>query len=30
MGPGNEFDDVLLWVPIHLVMHRLIVAGRLP
>ena len=28
--PGNAFDDVLLWVPIHLVTHRLIVAGRLP
>lgn len=27
---GSEFDDVLLWVPIHLVTHRLIVAGRLP
>jgi len=26
----NAFDDVLLWVPIHLVTHRLIVAGRLP
>jgi type II secretory pathway pseudopilin PulG len=24
------FDDVLLWVPIHLVAHRLIAAGRLP
>jgi type II secretory pathway pseudopilin PulG len=29
-APGLEFDDVLLWVPIHLVTHRLIVAGRLP
>jgi hypothetical protein len=27
---GSEFDDVLLWVPIHLVTHRLLVAGRLP
>jgi hypothetical protein len=27
---GLEFDDVLLWVPIHLVTHRLIAAGRLP
>lgn len=27
---GEPFDDVLLWVPIHLVAHRLIVAGRLP
>jgi len=30
MAPGLEFDDVLLWVPIHLVAHRLIAAGRLP
>jgi len=30
MAPGLEFDDVLLWVPIHLVTHRLIAAGRLP
>ena len=30
IASGNEFDDVLLWVPIHLVTHRLIVAGRLP
>lgn len=29
-APGNAFDDVLLWEPIHLVTHRLIVAGRLP
>jgi len=29
-APGDAFDDVLLWVPIHLVAHRLIVAGRLP
>jgi len=29
-APGSEFDDVLLWVPIHLVTHRLIAAGRLP
>jgi type II secretory pathway pseudopilin PulG len=29
-APGDAFDDVLLWVPIHLVTHRLIVAGRLP
>jgi type II secretory pathway pseudopilin PulG len=28
--PGDAFDDVLLWVPIHLVTHRLLVAGRLP
>ena len=30
LAAGSEFDDVLLWVPIHLVTHRLIVAGRLP
>ncbi len=29
-GAGDTFDDVLLWEPIHLVIHRLIVAGRLP
>lgn len=29
-APGHEFDDVLLWVPIHLVAHRLLMAGRLP
>lgn len=28
--PDRPFDDVLLWVPIHLVAHRLIAAGRLP
>ncbi|HXZ50273.1 MAG TPA: type II secretion system protein [Usitatibacter sp.] len=28
--PGNAFDDMLLWEPIHLLTHRLIVAGRLP
>ena len=30
LARGDEFDDVLLWVPIHLVAHRLLVAGRLP
>jgi prepilin-type N-terminal cleavage/methylation domain-containing protein len=30
LAPGREFDDVLLWTPIHLVTHRLIAAGRLP
>lgn len=30
LAPDNAFDDLLLWVPIHLVAHRLIVAGRLP
>jgi prepilin-type N-terminal cleavage/methylation domain-containing protein len=27
---GREFDDVVQWVPIHLVVNRLVVAGRLP
>lgn len=27
---GREFDDVLLWVPIHAVINRLVTAGRLP
>lgn len=30
MVAGNEFDDVLLWVPVHLVVNRLLTAGRLP
>jgi prepilin-type N-terminal cleavage/methylation domain-containing protein len=29
-APGREFDDVLEWVPIHLVINRLVLAGRLP
>jgi prepilin-type N-terminal cleavage/methylation domain-containing protein len=29
-APGREFDDQLLWVPIHLVVSRLMSAGRLP
>ncbi len=29
-GGGRDFDDVLVWMPVHLVSHRLIVAGRLP
>ena len=28
--PGDEFDDLLQWVPIHLVVHRMLGAGRLP
>jgi prepilin-type N-terminal cleavage/methylation domain-containing protein len=28
--PGSEFDDVVQWVPIHAVINRLVVAGRLP
>jgi len=27
---GNEFDDMVHWVAVHLVVNRLIVAGRLP
>ncbi len=27
---GAAFDDLVLWAPIHLVTHRLLVAGRLP
>lgn len=27
---GGAFDDLVLWVPIHLVAHRLLAAGRLP
>lgn len=29
-APGNAFDDVLHWVPVHLVASRLLAAGRLP
>jgi type II secretory pathway pseudopilin PulG len=29
-APGNEFDDMVSWVPVHLVVNRLILAGRLP
>jgi hypothetical protein len=29
-APGNEFDDLVQWVPVHLVVNRLLVAGRLP
>lgn len=27
---GAEFDDLVHWVPVHLVVNRLLVAGRLP
>ena len=27
---GREYDDLLLWVPVHLVVNRLLAAGRLP
>ncbi len=30
VGGENAFDDLVHWVPIHLVVNRLIVAGRLP
>ena len=29
-APGSEFDDLVQWVPVHLVVNRLLVAGRLP
>jgi type II secretory pathway pseudopilin PulG len=29
-GGNAAFDDVIQWVPVHLVVHRLISAGRLP
>jgi prepilin-type N-terminal cleavage/methylation domain-containing protein len=28
--PGNEFDDILQWAAIHLVVNRMVLAGRLP
>ena len=27
---GNEFDDVVSWAPVHLVINRLLAAGQLP
>lgn len=30
MADASEFDDIVRWVPVHLVVNRLIVAGRLP
>jgi len=30
IATGNEFDDLVHWVPVHLVVNRLLVAGRLP
>lgn len=30
LAAGEEFDDVLRWVPVHLVVNRLLLAGRLP
>ena len=29
-APGREFDDVVQWASVHLVVHRLLSAGRLP
>jgi type II secretory pathway pseudopilin PulG len=29
-GGNAAFDDVIQWVPVHLVVHRLLTAGRLP
>ena len=29
-APGNEYDDIVHWVPVHLVVNRLLIAGRLP
>jgi type II secretory pathway pseudopilin PulG len=28
--PARPFDDLLQWAPVHLVVHRLLAAGRLP
>ena len=28
--PGNEFDDLVAWTPVHLVVSRLLAAGLLP
>ena len=30
LGPDNAFDDILAWVSVSLLIHRQIVAGRLP
>lgn len=30
MAAGQEYDDLLVWVPVHLVVNRLLTAGRLP
>lgn len=29
-APGNEFDDIVAWTPVHLVVSRLLSAGLLP
>ena len=28
--PGDEFDDIVQWVAVHLVVNRMVLAGRLP
>jgi prepilin-type N-terminal cleavage/methylation domain-containing protein len=28
--PRNPFDDLVQWTPVHLVVHRMLAAGRLP
>jgi len=28
--PRNPFDDVVQWAPVHMVVHRMLTAGRLP
>ena len=28
--PGREFDDIVQWVAIHLVINRMVLAGRMP
>jgi type II secretory pathway pseudopilin PulG len=30
MAGNAEFDDIIQWVPVHLVVNRLLMAGRLP
>ena len=30
IDPRDEFDDLLAWLPIHLLVHRMVSAGRLP
>jgi prepilin-type N-terminal cleavage/methylation domain-containing protein len=30
MVPGREFDDVLQWTAIHMLVNRMVLAGRLP
>jgi prepilin-type N-terminal cleavage/methylation domain-containing protein len=30
VAPGNEYDDIVHWVPINLLVSRMLTAGRLP